>query len=849
MCYSMLMSYDPHKIEKKWQAAWEELKSSATPEDQSKSKQYILDMFPYPSGDGMHIGHVRIYTASDIVARMKRMQNFAVLHPTGWDAFGLPTENYAIKTGVSPAEATEKNVSNIRRQMKELGFSYDWDREVNTTDPTYYKWTQWIFVQMFKAGLAYEAEIPINWCPKDKTGLANEEVINGRCDRCGTTVEKRLMKQWVLKITDYAERLLNDLDSLDWPEKIKLMQRNWIGRSEGASVKFQFENDSNQHIEIFTTRPDTLFGATYMVLAPEHLLVDSLVTEEQRLVVDQYIQEAQKKSEIERSATDKSKTGVFTGAYAINPVNNEKIPIWVADYVLMGYGTGAIMAVPAHDERDWAFAKKYDLPIKAVIHANRQPAVSRESDSGQARMTDIYSGEGTLINSGGYNDLTSQEARKKIVYDLHKKGLAESKIQYKLRDWVFSRQRYWGEPIPIVHCKNCGTVAVPEDQLPIELPKVEKYQPTGTGESPLASVENWVNVNCPNCNGPARRETNTMPQWAGSCWYYLRFIDPHNNSAFADQEKLKHWLPVDIYLGGAEHAVLHLLYARFWHKFLFDHKLVPTNEPFQRLESVGIVLSNAYKDEQGHYVHNNDVVLDGEMAFHKTTGQVLTPETEKMSKSKGNVVSPDALIEKYGADVLRVYAMFLGPWDEMSMFDIQGMEGANRFLKKARNLLDMKRDQEDNVALEKIIAQTVIKVTDDIEHFHFNTAVSQLMILANHFIETAHFSASQLKTFVQLLAPFAPHSAEEMWEELGGEESVFSASWPTKDEEKARETEVTVVIQVNGTVRGRLTVTAGLSKDEIIEHALADANVKRNVSGTIRQTIFIPDKLINFVLD
>ncbi len=582
--------YEPKKLEQKWQQFWEESKLNVGVDDSSKQKMYVLDMFPYPSGDGLHVGHSRIYTASDVVARMKRMQGYNVLHPMGWDAFGLDTENYAIKTGTHPKVVTAKNTANFKRQMQAQAFSYDWTREFSTTDPEYYKWTQWIFIQLFKKGLAYEAQVPINWCPKDKTGLANEEVVNGRCVRCSTIVERRNMRQWLLKITAYAERLLQDLEGLQWPEHIKTMQRNWIGRSEGAQIKFLLAEKPDEFIEVFTTRPDTLFGATYVVVSPEHMLVKRLVTDDHHNEVEEYIEQAGKKSDLERAELQKEKTGVFTGSYAINPVNGAKIPIWVADYVLASYGTGAIMAVPAHDERDHEFAKKYDLPMVEVLQPNES---NKSNMSNGANKSALLTGEGVLISSSKYNGLFTLEAKQKIVADLQKKGLAVPKVQYKLRDWVFSRQRYWGEPIPIVHCPKCGTVSVPEDQLPVVLPDVEKYQPTGTGESPLAALDSWVNTKCPNCAGPAKRETNTMPQWAGSSWYFLRFIDPHNEHTLADRQKLDHWMPVDIYVGGAEHAVLHLLYARFWHKFLFDLGVVPEKEPFLRLESVGLILATA----------------------------------------------------------------------------------------------------------------------------------------------------------------------------------------------------------------------------------------------------------------
>ncbi|MFA6082010.1 MAG: leucine--tRNA ligase [Patescibacteria group bacterium] len=826
------MKYDFPQLDHKWQKIWADSKQFNAPTS-SKSKKYVLDMFPYPSGDGMHIGHVRIYTASDVLSKYLMMNGHSVLHPTGWDAFGLPAENYAIKHSVHPTVSTSKNISNIKRQMSELGFGYNWDREINTTNPEYYKWTQWIFIQLYKAGLAYEADVPINWCPKDKTGLANEEVINGKCERCGTLVEKRNMRQWMLKITAYADRLLADLDQLDWPEHIITMQRNWIGKSNGATIKFRLEK-SNQMAEVFTTRLDTLFGATYVVLAPEHPLVGSVVSPDQRAEVERYIKDTAEISEFERIAVDKPKTGVFSGTYAINPVNDAKIPIWIANYVLPHYGTGAIMAVPAHDERDYAFAQKHQLPIISVIK-------SKDSE-GQLP----YVGDGVLENSGEFNGLTVNDATKKIVAKLSQNHLAELKTQYKLRDWVFSRQRYWGEPIPIIHCDKCGAVPVPDADLPVKLPEVEKYEPTGTGESPLAAISDWVNVKCPKCGGAAKRETNTMPQWAGSCWYYLRFIDPQNKAEFASQALLKEWLPVDCYLGGAEHAVLHLLYARFWHKFLFDQKLVPTSEPFQRLESVGIVLANAYKDSAGRYVHISDVVVDGEMAFHKSTSEVLTVEVEKMSKSKGNVVSPDDVITKFGADALRVYMMFIGSWNEMCSFDIQGLQGSSRFLYKAASLSELLEDKGSE-QIDLITAKSVIKVTSDIEKMQFNTAISQLMIFANHLSTLKTINVTQYEYLLQLLAPFAPHLVEELWQKIGHDTSIFNTSWPKIDPKLAIDENVTIVVQVNGKVRSKIIIPIHTSETEVVTAAKQDSKISPLLNQGILKVIYVPDKLVNIV--
>ena len=855
-----------HKeIEAKWQKYWQESNANKT-EDSAKENFYTLDMFPYPSGDGLHMGHVRIYTASDIVARYYRMCGKNVLHPMGWDAFGLPAENFAIKHKTHPSVTTKNNIANIKRQFNELGMSYDWDRELNTTDPGYYKWTQWIFLKLLEKGLAYEANVPINWCPSCKTGLANEEVIAGKCERCGTETIRKNMKQWMLKITEYADRLLADLDELNWPEKIKLMQKNWIGRSEGSSIKFPLvEAEGQVSIEVFTTRPDTLFGATYMVLAPEHPLVASLVTKDQQSTVEAYIKASQTKSDLERTELQKVKTGVFTGAYALNPINNDKIPVWIADYVLMGYGTGAIMAVPAHDQRDFDFATKYNLPIKQVI-AEENLHMSNKSNLSNATNMEVkaaFLNNGVLINSGNYSGLMSEEAKKEIIAELKEKSAGELAVNYKLRDWVFSRQRYWGEPIPVIHCSKCGVVPVPEKDLPVMLPDLEKYEPTGTGESPLSAVENWVNIKCPVCGTDAKRETNTMPQWAGSCWYYLRYLDPHNTQRFACADLLKEWLPVDIYMGGAEHAVLHLLYARFWHKFLFDLKLLPTTEPFQRLESVGIVLAKSYKDKNGKYVHISDVVVDGDTAFQKSTGEILTSEVEKMSKSKGNVVSPDDLLAKYGADVIRTYMMFLGPWGDMCSFDIAGLEGSSRFLKRANDVVnraiarrdpstgsEQARQSLQNVpsAQKKIIAQSVIKITADIEGFRFNTAVSQLMILLNSFEKEENIAKQDLEVFLQLLSPIAPHIAEELWHELGNVESIFRTSWPVANSSDAVEENVNIAVQINGKFRGTINVIIGKNEEEVMALINKNQKISSYITGKIIKTIFVPDKLINIVV-
>ena len=723
------MSFDHHTIEKKWQKYWEDNKTFKTSEDKGKRKFYALDMFPYPSGAGLHVGHPEGYTATDILSRMKRMQGYNVLHPMGWDAFGLPAEQYALDTGNDPAEFTKHNIDNFRRQIKSLGFSYDWDREISTTDPQYYKWTQWIFLKLYEKGLAYIDEVPVNWCPALGTVLANEEVIDGKSERGGHPVVRKPMKQWNLKITAYADRLLEDLEELDWPESIKDMQRNWIGRSEGAEVNFQIDGH-DEHFTVFTTRPDTLFGATYTVLAPEHKLVQKITTPEQKQAVEKYLEEVTSKSDLERTDLAKDKTGVFTGAYAINPVNGVKVPIWIADYVLATYGTGAIMAVPAHDERDYEFATKFNLEIIEVV-------------AGGDVTKEAYTGDGLHVNSDFLNDLNKEEAISKMIQWLEEKGVGTKKVTYRLRDWLFSRQRYWGEPIPLIHWEDGTMTAVPEEELPLVLPVTNEIKPSGTGESPLANIEDWVNVVDPATGKKGRRETNTMPQWAGSCWYYLRFIDPHNDQALADPEKLKEWLPVDIYIGGAEHAVLHLLYARFWHKFLYDIGVVPTKEPFQKLFNQGMILGE-----------NN----------------------EKMSKSKGNVVNPDEIVESHGADTLRLYEMFMGPLDGSIAWSANGVDGSRRFLDRIWRLLiddngnlnpKIKENLEQESGLEKVYHQTVKKVTEDYEALHFNTAISQLMVFINEAYKADVLPISYVEGFVKLISPIAPHIAEELWEKLG----------------------------------------------------------------------------------
>ncbi|WAA11191.1 leucine--tRNA ligase [Fervidibacillus albus] len=802
------MAFPHQKIEKKWQKYWLENKTFKTQEDPNRPKYYALDMFPYPSGAGLHVGHPEGYTATDILSRMKRMQGYNVLHPMGWDAFGLPAEQYALDTGNDPAEFTERNIQTFKRQIQSLGFSYDWDREVNTTDPKYYKWTQWIFTKLYEKGLAYVDEVPVNWCPALGTVLANEEVIDGKSERGGHPVIRKPMKQWVLKITEYADRLLEDLEELDWPESIKEMQRNWIGRSEGAEITFTIEGHEETFV-VFTTRPDTLFGATYCVLAPEHPLVEKITTDDQKVEVTAYIEQIQSKSDLERTDLSKEKTGVFTGSYAINPANGEKMPIWIADYVLMSYGTGAIMAVPAHDERDYEFAKKFDLPIREVV-------------KGGDIKNEAYVGDGIHVNSGFLDGLNKEEAIQKMIEWLEQKGIGKKKITYKLRDWLFSRQRYWGEPIPIIHWEDGTMTTVPEEDLPLTLPKMKEIQPSGTGESPLANAKDWLEVTDPVTGKKGRRETNTMPQWAGSCWYYLRYIDPHNDQMIADPEKLNMWLPVDIYIGGAEHAVLHLLYARFWHKVLYDLGVVPTKEPFQKLFNQGMILGE-----------NN----------------------EKMSKSKGNVVNPDEIVESHGADTLRLYEMFMGPLDASVAWSTNGLDGARRFLDRIWRLIvdedgriSEKIVLEEGGSLEKVYHQTVKKVTEDYEALHFNTAISQLMVFINEAYKAKTIPKVYVEGFVKLLSPVCPHIAEELWEKLGYDETIAYEKWPTYDEEKLVEQEVEIVIQMNGKVRAKKMVPVDIDRTELEKIALEDETIRSQIEGkTVRKVIVVPGKLVNIV--
>jgi leucyl-tRNA synthetase len=804
-----MSKYPFTRIESKWQAYWEKHKTFRVTEDPGvppEKRRYVLDMFPYPSSAGLHVGHPEGYTATDIYCRYLRMTGFHVLHPMGFDSFGLPAENYAIKTGTHPRVSTEGNIERFRTQIKALGFSYDWDREISTHEPSYYKWTQWIFLKIWEMGLAYEATVPINWCPSCKTGLANEEVKDGACDRCGTAVERRDMRQWLLKITAYADRLLDDLDKLEWPDSLKLMQRNWIGRSVGANVHFPLAEGEGT-IEVFTTRPDTLFGATYMVLAPEHSLVDRLTTPEQAEAVKGYIQEARRKSDLERTDLAKEKTGVFTGGYAVNPVNNEKIPVWISDYILISYGTGAIMAVPAHDQRDFEFATKFNLPIVQVVSRDGTlyPLVAADESDGVA------------VNSGQFDGLPTPEFKKRIVAWLGERGLGRETVNYKLRDWVFSRQRYWGEPIPLVHCDACGIKPVPYDQLPVLLPEVESYAPTGTGESPLATIHDWVETTCPSCGGPGRRETNTMPQWAGSCWYFLRYLDPGNDQTLAARNKVDYWMPVDLYVGGAEHAVLHLLYARFWHKVLFDLGAVNTDEPFMRLVNQGMILGE---------------------------GGV------KMSKSLGNVINPDDVIREYGADAMRMYEMFMGPLEVSKPWSTQGIAGIKRFLDRVWRVSESSLTVEDPPAdLARLLHQTIRKVSQDTSSLQLNTAIAQMMIFLTEMARQEKLYTALWDPFIRILSPYAPHLAEELWEKLGRRPSVSFQPYPQWDEELAREQVLTIVFQINGKVRAKVEQPAGLSRAELERRAMEHPRIRELLGESEPlKVVVVPDKLVNIVV-
>jgi leucyl-tRNA synthetase len=835
--------YEHSEIEKKWQERWKQAKLHKTVFDSSKPKFYALDMFPYPSGSGLHVGHCEGYTATDIITRFKRMQGWNVLHPMGWDAFGLPAENYAIKTGIHPSITTESAVSNFKKQINSVGFAYDWDREINTTDPKYFKWTQWIFLKLYKMGLAYEGVMPINWCPSCKTGLANEEVTGGKCERCGTQVERKDLRQWILRITKYADRLLEDLSEVDWPESTLMMQRNWIGRSEGAEVCFKVDGGiaNGEEIKVFTTRPDTLFGATYLVLAPEHPLVDKITIDPQKTLVEQYKLSARKKSDLERTELSKDKTGVFTGGYAVNPVNNVKTPVWIADYVLAGYGTGAIMAVPAHDQRDYEFAAKYSIPVIQVV----KPVDGSVPEEGKA-----FSDEGISINSGFISGLSTADAKKKMNEFLERESVGKGTVSYRLRDWIFSRQRYWGEPIPIVHCPKCGTVPVPEDQLPVKLPEVERYEPSGTGESPLAGIPEWLNTTCPSCGAPAKRETNTMPQWAGSCWYYLRYLDSTNDKEPWSKENEKQWMNVDLYVGGAEHAVLHLLYSRFWHKVLFDLGYVTTKEPFKKLRHQGTVLAATYKDQNGKYYEFSDIEFKGDVAVSKKNGEVLKSEIEKMAKSKLNGVNPDDVIANYGADVLRLYEMFMGEFELPKPWDPRAIEGCSRFLKRVWRLVDeydiSKQGADD--PLLKLRHKTIKKVTNDIESMKFNTAIASMMEYVNE-IYSKGATRDDLVTLVKLLGPYAPHIADEMWEKLGEKGFLVQTAWPSWDESNTIDSVITIVVQVNGKLRGDFQADRNMSKEGLEKMALGLEKVKPMIEGkSVKKVVVVPGKLVNIVV-
>ena len=799
--------YNPKEIEQKWQKIWDDEKAFAASDDYSKPKYYALVEFPYPSGQGLHVGHPRPYTALDIVARKRRMEGYNVLYPMGWDAFGLPTENYAIKNHIHPKIVTKNNVHRFKEQLHSLGYSFDWDREINTTDPEYYKWTQWIFLKLFKAGLAYKAEMPINWCTSCKVGLANEEVVNGHCERCGAEVIRKVKSQWMLKITEYADKLLGGLDHVDYIERVKVSQKNWIGRSTGAEVDFQIAGKEDK-LRIYTTRPDTLFGVTYMVISPEHPYIEKFASEIKNLdEVKVYQEQAARKSDFERSELAKEKTGVkIDGLTAVNPVNGKEIPIWVSDYVLMSYGTGAIMAVPAHDERDWEFAKKFNMPIIQVVESSEGPV-----DVNEAAFVDVATGK--LVNSGFLNGMEVAEAKKAIIEYLEKENIGTQKTNYKLRDWVFSRQRYWGEPIPIVHCNKCGYVPLPEDQLPLELPDVESYMPTDNGESPLAAMRSWVETTCPCCGGPAERETDTMPQWAGSSWYFLRYTDPHNTEALASPEALKYWMPVDWYNGGMEHTTLHLLYSRFWHRFLYDEKVVPCPEPYQKRTSHGMILG-----ENG----------------------------EKMSKSRGNVVNPDDIVNEFGADTLRTYEMFIGAFELSAAWSNEGVKGCRRFLERVWKLQEIVTDEAGySKELETRMHQTIKKVSSDFETLKYNTAIAAMMSLINDFYKAGKVTRDEFKTLLILLNPVAPHMTEELWQIMNYGGRLYQTSWPTYEEAKTVESEVEIAVQVNGKVRATIKIAADISKEDAI--AAGKAAVADKLTGQIVKEIYVPGRLVNIV--
>ena len=804
----MAEMYNHHTVEKKWQKIWEEEKAFKVSEDYSKPKFYALVEFPYPSGQGLHVGHPRPYTALDIVSRKRRMQGYNVLFPMGWDAFGLPTENYAIKNHIHPKIVTKNNVARFKGQLQSLGYSFDWDREINTTDPDYYKWTQWIFLKLFNAGLAYKKEMPINWCTSCKVGLANEEVVNGVCERCGAPVVRKVKSEWMLKITEYADKLIKDLDDVDYIEKVKVSQKNWIGRSEGAEVDFTLK-DKDEKLRVYTTRPDTLFGATYMVISPEHPLIDKYKDEITNWdEIQKYREMAARKSDFERTELAKDKTGVVLGGMsAINPVNGKEIPVWISDYVLMSYGTGAIMAVPAHDTRDWEFAKKFALPMIQVVEGKEGPV-----DINEAAFTDVATGK--MINSEFLNGLEVTEAKEKMKDFLEEKGIGNRKVNYKLRDWVFSRQRYWGEPIPIVHCEKCGYVPLDESELPLLLPEVDSYMPTDNGESPLAAMTDWVNTTCPCCGGPAKRETDTMPQWAGSSWYFLRYTDPHNKEALASKEALKYWLPVDWYNGGMEHTTLHLLYSRFWHKFLYDQGIVPTKEPYQRRTSHGMILG-----ENG----------------------------EKMSKSRGNVVNPDDIVQAYGADTLRTYEMFIGAFDLSASWSEDGVKGCRRFLERVWKLQTIMTGEEGYSAdMETKMHQTIKKVSQDFESLKYNTAIAAMMALINDFYKKNSVTKGEYKTLITLLNPVAPHITEELWQIIGGEGRVYETAWPEYDEAKTVESTVEIAVQINGKTRATMMIGKDDAKDDVIAKAKETIADKLEGKNIIKE-IYVPGRIVNIV--
>lgn len=833
-----MAEYNHLEIEKKWQKYWEENKTFKAEIDKSKQKFYVLDMFPYPSGAGLHVGHAENYTISDIVARFKRMQGFNVLHPMGWDAFGLPTERYAERTGMHPAEVSRMNTDKFRRQLKSIGFSYDWDREINTTDPSYYKWTQWIFKILFDRGLAYEVITPVNWCPKLGTVLANEEVKDGKYVETGDEVIRKPLRQWMLKITDYAEKLLEGLDRVDWPESIKTMQREWIGKSTGADVVFKVA-DTNAEFTIYTTRPDTLFGATYCVLAPEHALVREITTPEQKAVVEAYIEKTAHKSAQDRMADTKEKTGAFTGAYAINPVNGDKLPIYIADYVLSDYGYGAIMAVPAHDQRDYDFAKKFNIPIIQVIEGGD---ISEQA----------HEGDGALINSGFLNGLHVKESKAKMIEWLEANGVGKGTVNYRLRDWLFARQRYWGEPFPIIHCEDGTIKSLPMKDLPVLLPPLAEFRPTEDGEPPLARVTDWVNTIDSETGKPAKRETNTMPQWAGSSWYFLRYCDPHNDKEAWSKEADEYWMPVDVYVGGVEHAVLHLLYARFWQKVLYDAGLVSCDEPFKRLVNQGMIVAYSYRDDAGKYYYPKEVERRGNEWYVKGTDIRVNTQIEKMSKSRYNVVNPDEVIQEFGADSMRLYEMFMGPIEAEKPWSNDGISGVNRFLKRVWNLFETpnKIAETGSFELTKLMHKTVKGVTDDMERMSYNTAIAKLMEYVNAVYKSAEpVSKNDMKTFVLLLAPQAPHIAEELWQRLGATESIAYAPWPVHDEEMTKTDTIDIVVQVMGKKRALITVSAEADKETVLKTAKENENVQAFINGkTIVKEIYVPNRLVNFVV-